>query len=375
MPLTLIHTADWQLGKTFGRFDAELAAVLRKARLDAIDRLASLARSEGAQHILVAGDVFDSETLPAETVRRAVARIAAHADLTWHFISGNHDPARPGGVWDTVREARPPNHVRLHLTPGASEITRGVHLLAAPLSARAMQTDPTAWMDAASTPAHAIRIGLAHGSVKGFDSLGEAAVPIDPARWRTAGLAYFALGDWHGTKEISARVWYAGTPEPDRFGDNGAGQALVVRIDDGGDLTVSPRPTAEHVWIERRIALSRPADLEPLAGELRALADRASRSLWHIVLSGRLSLTAIAEVETALTQLAPVAMDMAVDRDGVEAVADDADLRVLADPTLQAVADRLRHKATEGDERQRRIAGLALLRLARIAADCSASGR
>lgn len=35
----IIHTADWQLGKPFGRFPAEVSAALSEARLDAIDRL------------------------------------------------------------------------------------------------------------------------------------------------------------------------------------------------------------------------------------------------------------------------------------------------------------------------------------------------
>ena len=41
---TFVHTADWQIGKTFGAFPEEKASVLRHARLDAIDRIAEAAR-------------------------------------------------------------------------------------------------------------------------------------------------------------------------------------------------------------------------------------------------------------------------------------------------------------------------------------------
>ena len=96
-------------------------------------------------------------------------------------------------------------------------------VLPAPLTAKSTSRDPTAWMDAAATPSGSLRIGLAHGSVQGFGSAGEANVPIDPARAKSAGLAYLALGDWHGTTRISERVWYSGTPEPDGFPRQRAG--------------------------------------------------------------------------------------------------------------------------------------------------------
>ena len=45
--LKIIHTADWQLGKPFGRFPQEVRSALAEARLDAIDRLGAAAKSSG----------------------------------------------------------------------------------------------------------------------------------------------------------------------------------------------------------------------------------------------------------------------------------------------------------------------------------------
>ena len=59
---------------------AEVAAVLAEARLDAIDRLAGLASEVGARHVLVAGDVFDADTLAPKTIRQALARIGRAAE-------------------------------------------------------------------------------------------------------------------------------------------------------------------------------------------------------------------------------------------------------------------------------------------------------
>ncbi len=215
--IRFVHTADWQIGKAFGGFPPEKQGVLRDARLSAVDRIAVIAHGHGATHVLVAGDVYDSETLPARDVMRLIERLKAHAPLVWLLLPGNHDPDRYGGLYERLLRSGLPVNVRLCREARPISLAPGVVVLPAPLKSRAETGDPTAWMDHAETPGEPIRIGLAHGSVQGFGSSSEAAARIDPLRLRSAGLAYLALGDWHGTKKVAEGVWYAGTPEPDRY--------------------------------------------------------------------------------------------------------------------------------------------------------------
>ena len=58
--MRLIHTADWQIGKPFGRFGPEVRNALAEARFDAIDRIGRIAADCGVDHVIVAGDVFDN---------------------------------------------------------------------------------------------------------------------------------------------------------------------------------------------------------------------------------------------------------------------------------------------------------------------------
>ena len=71
MTFRLLHSADWHIGKVFGGFPSDIAALLREARLNAVTRLAEAARAHGAQHIVVAGDVFDSPGLPDRVLRKS----------------------------------------------------------------------------------------------------------------------------------------------------------------------------------------------------------------------------------------------------------------------------------------------------------------
>ena len=68
------------------------------------------------------------------------------------------------------------------------------------------------------------------------------AQPDRPGRPERAGLAYLALGDWHGRKALGDRCWYSGTPEMDDFGIVDGGQALLVELP-----ARTPRPRSRRL--------------------------------------------------------------------------------------------------------------------------------
>lgn len=144
-----------------------------------------------------------------------------------------------------------------------------------------------------------LRIGLAHGSVE--DQLPEAADssnPIAANRAQSARLDYLALGDWHGTKCINARTWYSGTPEQERFKENGAGQALIVEIDHpGAEPKVTPHPVGQHRWIKLNRHLAVASDLEQALQALNALP---AQSVVDITMDGQLDLAGFEYLRQAL---------------------------------------------------------------------------
>jgi DNA repair exonuclease SbcCD nuclease subunit len=360
MTFNFLHTADWQLGKRFGSFPAEQAAVLRDQRLQAIDRLAKAAIDGGCSAVLVAGDVFDAETVPEALIGRVLAQLKSYPQLDWHLLPGNHDPARIGGVWSAVAAGGLPKNVFLHLEPRPAAIAPGVVLLPAPLASKRTETDPTAWWDGVSEGD--IRIGLAHGSVQGFGSNGDANVPIDPARVKSARLSYLALGDWHGTTRISDRAWYSGTHEPDGFRDNDPGNVLVVRIDGSAPPVVERVRTAHFTWLRRAQKLDDAASLDQIGAELETLANAASRCLMTLELSGAVSFADLARIEERIAALAPRLFHLAHDLSGVTAFADTADLSAIGSPALEEIAQRLRG-ASEIGGRDGAVASRALRRL------------
>lgn len=94
--MRFLHSADWQLGKSFGRFEPDLRAALGEARFDAIDAIGGIARDEGIGHVIVAGDIFYTDGPTDRTIVQAVSRMERHPCRRW-LLPGNHDHARNGG--------------------------------------------------------------------------------------------------------------------------------------------------------------------------------------------------------------------------------------------------------------------------------------
>jgi hypothetical protein len=342
MGFTFLHTADWHLGRPYRGFEPETAGILRHARLTVIDRLAAVARAAIARDIVVCGDIFDSSGLPDRVLREAVSRMAAHPDLVWHLLPGNHDPAQANGVWlRLLRFGMPPN-IKLLLEPQPQLIAPEVFVLPAPLTSKAASSDPTQWMMQAVTPDGALRIGVAHGSTASFSCSEAPSVAIDAQRRTSAQLDYLALGDWHGTREIAPGVWYSGTPEPEQFPDNEPGYALVVNIKGvGARPEVTRVATAAHLWLKRHIDIKAVADLDPLLVELEALGARRGSVLLELTLTGRVQLAHDLAIAQRLDALEPDLFHLRRKVSDLRFEAVVENLATLSDPQVAAVARKL----------------------------------
>lgn len=295
--IKIIHTADWQLGKPFGRFPTEVRAAFADARLDAIDSVAAVASSAGAAHVLVAGDVFDNVEPGDRVVMQAISRME-RAPVTWWLMPGNHDHVRTGGLWSRVRRCAPLN-VRVMETPEPVEMEEGAWLLPAPLEYRKTNSDPTAAMVDMVTPPGALRIGVAHGSITEFGAAGESSNLIPPDRARLAGLDYLALGDWHGFLTVGDRTAYSGTPEVDRFGRDDAGSCISVGVRSSDAPELLRVETGRYRWLSRRWAVSGADEVDRDTAALRQEV-RLPDVVLSLKLSGIVSLSDRVAITTML---------------------------------------------------------------------------
>lgn len=338
-----LHTADWQMGRVFSRFDTEDGAALVEARYTAIERLAKLAGDQNCDAVLVAGDVFDAQTVSDRTIRRVFNAMAGFSG-PWVLLPGNHDAALAESVWTRAQRLNAvPGNVVLALESGVYALQeQGMVVLAAPLTQRNTYSDLTETFNTLETPAGLIRVGLAHGSVEGIlPEDVDATNPIATDRVAQARLDYLALGDWHGVKEVNERTWYSGTPEPERFRNNDPGYVLVVDIPEAGTCPeVSRHDIARYRWHLWREQLLVESDLDAL---LSRLADLPEASVVDIRLEGAVTLAGEQRLTEALSVAEARYRSVSCDRSALQLEPTDDDIAALhADGYLGETINELR---------------------------------
>jgi DNA repair exonuclease SbcCD nuclease subunit len=298
-----LHTADWQLGKQFENLGAppDKLAFLRQGRMDVVRRIGQLAIDRSVDAILVAGDVFERNEVGDQLIREALAAMR-QVKIPWLLLPGNHDPAGPASVWDRIERIGCPEHVHLlHSTEPVLLADGGLAVLPAPLTRKHQFTDPTEGFGQQVTSQAAVRVGLAHGSLR--NRLAPAAEQhnmISDTRADEGHLDYLALGDWHSCKEVAPRTWYAGTPEPDDF-DQDSGAVLIVELRGPGVApTVERVQVGSYRWHNLRAQLQSPGAVEQLRACLASVTEPLASAVVHLEVRGAVSLSERAAIDEEL---------------------------------------------------------------------------
>ena len=387
--VTFIHSADWQIGKSFARVeDPSKRALLQDERIRAIGRLGELAQAQGAEFIIVAGDLFESSTVPRSTVSKALSAIGA-LSLPVYVIPGNHDHGGVGGIWDQdyFKREQAALALNLHLLTMFEpvELSTSV-LLPCPLIRRHDSDDPAAWLQQQDFDwaqfGNKARLVIAHGSVHGFvtepdvdedDLVGGATNRLNLDRLPNAEIDYIALGDWHGTKAISDKAWYAGALAQDRFAkgaDYAAGNALIVVAKRGEAPNVERQKTGQINWHATETHFYSDDDLGALQAKMDSMVgNRVDEDLVRMNLSGALSFAARDELDELLDTWRNRLLRLKLTDETTFAPTDDeieALTKRSADPLISQVASTLMEARSTSDADEAAIAQQALREIIRL---------
>jgi DNA repair exonuclease SbcCD nuclease subunit len=380
-----LHTSDWQLGMTRHFLGGGDQATFAQARIDAVVRLAEVARDRACSFVVVAGDVFETNQPDRRTIGRALDALRTF-DVPVYLLPGNHDPYDPGSVYGSAAWTTGcPDHVEVLTDDHIRCPVEGVEVLGAPWTSKRPVADLLVDTCAALPADGALRVVVGHGPADLVTGdLGQPGV-VRVGALETAiaagQVSYVALGDRHSTLSVgdSGRIWYAGAPEPTSYREQDAGNALVVDLaphlapgSGPGPATTVPRvervPVGRWRFREVRAEVADDHGLTELFAALDALPDKA-RTIVKVKVAGTLSLCQAARLEQGLEAREHVlgALEHPERHVDITVVPEPDDLASVPLTGYAAAArDRLLARAREGDDEPARSAADALGLLVRL---------
>ena len=379
--LTLLHTADWHLGRRFPSFEHEQETRLTRARLEVVGRILDVADSRNVDAVLCAGDLFD-EPAPAQQWWEGVLQEFRHRH--WQrpvvLLPGNHDPLTSNSIYHQTHPFRRglPDYVHVVDEPGW-ELPLGDNavVVASPCTSAAGDTKLVESLPKREAGDERIRIGLIHGQTFDIDGH-QTNFPIPRGSAAERGLDYLAIGDTHAFREVEpnaqAPTVYPGAPEATNFGERDTGNVAVVffPLDRRRRPMIRKEAVGSWKWREETCH-SMP--------QLRALADEGElrKTVLRLTLDMAVPMAEYDEAERLLASLGgslaatPRVGVLNADRQGLRLITTDAMAQFNADmpDVLRATAQRLQALTQGDDPQQKEHAERALHHLYRLVRDAA----
>ena len=234
----IIHTADIHLDAPFSLFDVQKAQVRKNELRGTFSSLILLAKTEKADIMILAGDLFDSGFVTKETTSLLISQLASVPECRFVIVPGNHDFISSRSPYK--KELFPPN-VYIFEDERISKISFdeiGVDVYGfAYTSERYTENPLTAPL---MLDRRKINILAAHCDLYGKSD----CCPLTPADLARSGFDYAALGHIHkgGDVKLAGGTYYAysGCPEGRSFDECGIKGVILCEMNkDSGKLSAS----------------------------------------------------------------------------------------------------------------------------------------
>ena len=263
--LRILHTADVHLGARYTDL-GEVAAAQRERQFAAFKTTIDLALADKVDVVLIAGDLFDSNTQPKRWVERVGAELArlVRGRIRTVIIPGTHDVYDDASVYrahdiKALAGSKPNDDFVTLLTPETPEVlisSCDLIVYATVFETKRAPHSPLKNMRVASDNRAAWKVGMVHGAIAISGKTDGDEVVITRDEIAATGLDYLALGHWHSTQQGKAghvTYAYSGAPEPVALDQDRAGKVLIVSLDDsrGGRTVTFEERTVGRTRFER----------------------------------------------------------------------------------------------------------------------------
>lgn len=280
MGVKLVHAADFHLDSAFGALRGEQAKLRRRESRELLLRLSNYVNQNEINIVLLAGDLFDGETVYRETLEQLLEALGTMRARVF-IAPGNHDPYRAGSPYAALDW---PENVHIFTSRtiecvALPEWNTAVYGAAFTESAQ----EESLLADFCAPDDGMTHLMVLHGELAAGASRYD---PITKEQIAGSGLDYLALGHTHqhdGVHHAGKTAYaYAGCPEGRGFDELGEKGILAGTVECG-------RAQMQFVPFARRRYEAMRVDVTGKSPEdaLRtALPQMTARDIYRVVLTG-----------------------------------------------------------------------------------------
>ncbi len=277
----ILHAADFHLDSAFGALGEEQARQRRQESRKLVERLVEFANEQGVELLLLAGDLFDSDDVFAQTgedLALALSRLKGHAVIA----PGNHDHYDPAGAFGRILW---PENVRIFTEDALTCFDFPEYDCAVWGAAFTGSAVPDgSVLDGFRAPEDGrTHLLLLHGDVGSRDG---GYRPLTEEQLARTGADYAALGHQHtfsGLRRAGRTAWaYPGCIEGRGFDETGEKGVLLGAVSPGrAELRFVPFALRRYEILTVDVT-----DSTPSAAVSAALPRDTEKDIYRIVLTG-----------------------------------------------------------------------------------------
>ena len=270
--IKIMHCGDLHIGATLSAL-GEKGAVRRAELTHTLGNITALAKEHSVELLLISGDLFDSNSVPRETVDSVRAFFAAIPETTVAIVPGNHD----------YLSADSPYHFEwsenVHIFKENESIKIGpVTLHGFPFTGPYCDEIPL------PTAVDGTNILLMHADLDGG-----RYNPVTEQRLAATGMDYIALGHIHkcsGVRSVDGVCYaYCGCPEPLGFDECGPKGVLLGTVGKRC-CELEFMPVSRREYCEIGLDVSHFHDNDSLLAAARAAVADRKGDLVKLILEG-----------------------------------------------------------------------------------------
>ena len=224
--MKLIHCADIHLHSSLNtHFSVQQAKERNGELLSSFINMVEYGSRHGVSVILIAGDLFDTASIPQSLQNSLITVIRSHPDMTFFYLRGNHDENQMlDGRWQQLD----------HLHGFESDVwtTYRIPLKEHSLTITGMELSDHSAFDNLQLKTEDINIVMLHGQIRDYGKRDGCSIPLQKLMYRN--IDYLALGHIHSYEQgllKPAGTWcYSGSLEGRGFDEQGEHGFVMIDV-------------------------------------------------------------------------------------------------------------------------------------------------